>query len=177
MAITPEALRDYQAKLSQLSFDCTNQRKVCPYRNQFIDFDKLKEIRNSSKLPLSPDMLFIAKEQKEIWFVEFKSSTKENLERGREKYKIKRKILDGLILFYEIFQNYYDFQKYYFVVYNREESYEDQVLVEVSERDIAFDLEELQGKFLDGVITDSCESFINHWRDRFQINFERDFSE
>ena len=169
MAITQEELNRYQKKLSELSFDTDNSKIVCNYSNRFIDFDDLKKIRKTNKLPLSPDMVFINEECQEIWFVEFKSSTKENLQ--NKKFRIKRKILDGLIIFYEIFQNYYKFKKYYFVVYNTEKSYEEQVLSDFSEKNIEFDLEEIEGKFLEKVFTDSCDSFIEKWSERFNIEF------
>ena len=167
MAISQQELVEYQKKLSQLSFDTDNSKIVCNYSNEFIDFDELKKIRRTHKLPQSPDMLFINEEKKEIWFVEFKSSSKQSI----NKFKIKRKILDGLIMFYEIFQNYYKFKKYYFVVYNTEESYEDKVLSGFSEKNIEFDLEEVEGKFLDKVFTDSSENFIKKWNEKFDIEF------
>ncbi len=169
MAITQQELDKYLKKLSELSFDTKNSKIVCNYSNKFIDFDELKKIRKTHKLPLSPDMIFIHKESKEIWFVEFKSSTRANLQ--NKKFRIKRKILDGLIIFYEIFQDYYEFKKYYFVVYNTEESYEDKVLSGFSEKNIEFDLEEIEGKFLDKVFTDSSKNFIEKWNERFDIEF------
>ena len=169
MAITQKELDKFFKKLSELSLDTKNSNIVCNYSNKFIDFDELKKIRKTDKLPLSPDMIFIHHESKEIWFVEFKSSTRENLQ--NKKFRIKRKILDGLIIFYEIFQDYYEFKKYYFVVYNTEESYEDKVLNGFSEKDIEFDLEEIEGKFLEQVFTDSSKSFIKKWKERFNIEF------
>jgi len=177
MAITQKELIKYQKKLSVLSFDSKNSKIVCNYSNKFIDFDELKKVRRTDKLPLSPDMLFIHHESSEIWFVEFKSSTRENLNKNNQKFKIKRKILDGLIIFYEIFQNYYEFKKYYFVIYDRQESYEDQILNGLSEKNIEFDLEEIEGKILDKVFTDSCESFIKKWNERFNIKFIKEENE
>ena len=173
MAISQQELVEYQKKLSQLSFDDKNNKIVCNYSNKFIDFDELKKIRKTHKLPLSPDMLFINEEIKEIWFVEFKSSSKQSI----NKFKIKRKILDGLIIFYEIFQNYYKFKKYYFVVYDTKETYEEQVLSGFSQKGIEFDLEEIEGKFLDKVFTDSSENFIRKWSNRFNIEFIKDKNE
>ncbi len=48
------------------------------------------------------------------------------------------------------------------------------VLNAFSEKNIEFDLEELEGKFLDKVFTDSCESFIRKWDERFSINFTKE---
>jgi len=172
MAITQQKLNKYYKKLSELSFDTDNSEIVCNYSNKFIDFDELKKIRGTHSLPQSPDMIFVNEEKKEIWFVEFKSSTKDNLQ--NKKFKIKRKILDGLIIFYEIFQNYYEFKKYYFVVYNTEESYEEKVLNGFAQKEIEFDLEEIENKFLDKVFTDSSESFIEKWTDRFNIEFTKE---
>ena len=69
MAITQEKLNSYYKKLSELSFDTDNSKIVCNYSNKFIDFDELKKIRKTHSLPQSPDMIFINKEKKEIWFV------------------------------------------------------------------------------------------------------------
>jgi hypothetical protein len=169
MAIAQQELNKYLKKLSELSLDTKNSKIVCNYSNKFLDFDKLKKVRKTHKLPLSPDMLFIHHESQEVWFVEFKSSTRENLK--HKKFEIKRKILDGLIIFYEIFQKYYEFKKYYFVVYDTQESYEDKVLNGFSEKGIEFDLEEIEGKFLDKVFTNSSENFIEKWQERFGIEF------
>ncbi len=169
MAITQIELNMYQKKLSELSLDSENNQIVCNYSNEFIDFDELKKIRKTRKLPLSPDLLYIDEDSQEIWFVEFKSSTKKNLENKR--FEIKRKILDGLIVFYEIFQNYYKYKKYYFVVYDTEESYNEMVVNALSEKNIEFGLEEIEGKFLDKVFTDNCEKFITEWEKRFNIKF------
>jgi len=172
MAISEEQLNKYKKRLSKLSFDTYNSKIVCSYSNEFIDLDELKKIRRTKKLPLSPDMIYIDDDKQEVWFVEFKSSTRDNLQNKR--FEIKRKILDGLIIFYEIFQNYYEFKKYYFVVYNIEESYEDKVLSGISEKSIEFGLEEIEGKFLNKVFTDSCESFIDKFSERFKINFKKE---
>ena len=87
MAITQKELDKFFKKLSELSLDTKNSNIVCNYSNKFIDFDELKKIRKTDKLPLSPDMIFIHHESKEIWFVEFKSSTRENLQ--NKKFRIR----------------------------------------------------------------------------------------
>ena len=111
-------------------------------------------------------MLFIHAKKKEVWFVEFKSSAKTSLE-GKKKYELKRKALDGLIIFYEVFKGFYDFKKYYFVVYDKSQSYEEEVVNALSDKDVEFGLEELEGKFYEKVFTDSCETFVSEWNRRF----------
>ncbi len=164
-------IEKYFDSLELLSFDDSNKTVVCKYKNKFINFDDLKKERRSKKLPLSPDMLYIDDAIKEVWFVEFKSSTKENLE--NKKYLLKRKLLDGLIIFYEIFQNYYEYKKYYFVVYNEFDNKEDELLEILSNKNIDFGLEELEGKIVDGVFTDNCKTFVKIWQDRFKIDFTK----
>jgi len=162
---------NYIEKLKNISKDDDNNKIICNCENSFINFDKLKNKKKYKNPPSSPDMLFISISKKEIWFIEFKSSSKINLE--NKKHKIKRKILDGLIVFYEIYRNYFDFKKYYFVVYNKYSSYEDEVIEELSEnRTIEFELEELKGKFLEDVFTENCEEFKNIFSQKFNIEFE-----
>ena len=167
-------------QLRELSFDNANRIIVCDYKNEFIDFDTSKGALQREQTPNTPDMLYIDDEKKEIWFVEFKSSSKNSLD--REKFKLKRKILSGLILFYELFCQdsckYKDYDKYYFVVYNKpqEMSYEDELLSifdENSYRSIEFDLEELKPKFLKEVFTENCNALRELFLRRFGINFER----
>jgi len=137
-------LERYFKPLKEISFDNKNKIIVCNCENRFIDFDKLKKVRPSKKEPSSPDMLFINKDKREIWFVEFKSSSYESLR--KERFKLKRKILDGLIVFYEIFKDFYEYKKFYLVVYNKPNNYdsEDELVDFLSEeRVIEFDLEEL----------------------------------
>ena len=159
-------LNDYRRPLHTLSEDTDNHEIVCNRRNRFVDFDRLKKVRKTKKLPYSPDMLFIHAKKKEVWFVEFKSSAKTSLE-GKKKYELKRKALDGLIIFYEVFKGFYDFKKYYFVVYDKSQSYEEEVVNALSEKDVEFGLEELEGKFYEKVFTDSCETFVSEWNRRF----------
>jgi len=78
--------------LSLLSFDKTNNIIVCDYDNEFIDLDDTKGILNKSQSPNSPDMLYISESNKEIWFVEFKSSNKQRLDSWKEKIKLRKKI-------------------------------------------------------------------------------------
>jgi hypothetical protein len=72
--------------LSKLSFDDTNNKIVCNYQNEFIDLDTTKGILKKQQTPKTPDMLYINDEQKELWFVEFKSSTRD-IEFGLEDLK------------------------------------------------------------------------------------------
>ena len=169
MEISKVDITKYIKSLKDISFDDKNSITVCNYSNKFIDFDELKKIKSYKKLPLSSDMIYINDNFKEIWFVEFKSSKKESLYKSR--FKLKRKLLDSLIIFYEIFQSYYDYKKFFFLIYNREESYEDILLNDLSNKDIEFGLEEFEGMFIEKVFTDSCENFIKYWSDRFNIKF------
>ncbi len=169
-AIAWVTLEKYLKPLHELSLDDTRNIKVCDKENQFLDFDGVKETcvrEGMENLPKSPDMLFICNHEKEIWFVEFKSSSFKSL--NRKKINLERKILNGLISFYEIFQKYYDFKKYYFVVYPKERSFEDQLLFDLSEteRNVEFGLEKLKGKLLHDVFTDHCEAFRKHFLYRF----------
>ncbi len=166
-------LDEFKKTLKELSFDIKNNKYICNCKNIFIDFDRLKKVRKTPKEPYSPDMLFIDDESKEIWFVEFKSSTLESLR--KERFKIKRKILDGLIIFYEIFKSYFEYKKFYFVVYNKPSNFdsEDELVDLLSEeKTIEFDLEELKGKFLEDVFTENCETFKQIFSDKFNIEFD-----
>jgi len=169
-----------QKKLKELSFDKTNSIVVCDYNNKFIDLDETKGILRRSNLPNSPDMLYINDNLKEIWFVEFKSSNKKNLDSKREKIKLKKKIFAGLFLIYEIFCEdnckYKDYKKFYFVVYNKQEylSYEDELLDNFDEnslRDIEFGLEDIKPQFVEDVFTENCDSLKELFSKRFKITF------
>jgi hypothetical protein len=101
-------------KLSKLS-DGENGI-VCNYKNKFINFDILKGELNYKQSPATPDMLYINKRKKEIWFVEFKSNKKENLK--KLKFDIRKKLLEGIIVFYEIFKDRFcEYKKNYLVVH------------------------------------------------------------
>ena len=154
-------------KLKNISKDKENNIIVCNCENYFIDFDKFKKIKKYRKPPSSPDMLFIYREKKEIWFIEFKSSNEENIR--KKQIQIKRKILEGLIIFYEILKNYFDFKKYYFIVYNKHSSFNEEVIDNIVNKPIEFSLEELKGKFLEDVITGNCETFIKFFKEKFKI--------
>ncbi len=161
----------YIKKLKEISKDEDNNIIVCNCENFFLNFDELKNVKKYKQYPSSPDMLFINNDKKEIWFIEFKSSGFRNLK--KERFKIKRKILDGLIVFYEIYQNYFDYKKFYFVVYNKANSYENEVVNSIGEeKTIEFGLEELIRKFLEDVFTENCEVFKEKFKERFGIKFE-----
>ena len=167
-------------KLKELSFDKTNKIIVCDYNNIFIDLDETKGILKRANLPNSPDMLYINDDLKEIWFVEFKSSKKENLDALKEKIKLKKKIFAGLFLIYEIFCDksckYKEYQKFYFVVYNKKSysSYEDELLDSFEEnslRDIEFALEDIKPQFVEDIFTENCDSLKELFDKRFKITF------
>ncbi len=161
----------YINQLKNLSKDITNNRIVCSCENFFIDFDKQKKERKTSKEPSSPDMLLISDYRKEILFVEFKSSNYESLE--GKKYELWQKVLEGLIIFYEIFQGYFNYKKLFFLVYKKEISHEDFVVESIGEnRPIEFGLEEFKGKFLEDVFTEDCETFKEFLKSRYSIELE-----
>jgi len=166
--------------LSTLSYDNANKIIVCNYSNKFIDLDNTKGLLKRANIANTPDMLYINDNIKEIWFVEFKSSSKSNLDKLKEKIKLKKKIFAGLFLLYEIFCEksceYKDYKKFYFVVYNKEEqiSYEDELLNlfdEDSERSIEFGLEDLKPQFLEDIFTNSCQVLKELFDKRFGIKF------
>jgi hypothetical protein len=167
--------------LSKLSFDDTNNKIVCNYQNEFIDLDTTKGILKKQQTPKTPDMLYINDEQKELWFVEFKSSTKDNLNDWKSKVNLRKKIFAGLFITYEIFCqkacDYKEYKKFYFVVFNKEDnnSYEDEVLDifdENSTRDIEFGLEDLKPQFIEDIFTDNCNNFKQLFEKRFDMKFE-----
>ena len=166
--------------LSTLSYDNANKIIVCNYSNEFIDLDNTKGVLERANIANTPDMLYINDNKKEIWFVEFKSSSKRNLDKLKEKIKLKKKIFAGLFLLYEMFCEksceYKDYKKFYFVVYNKEEhiSYEDELLSvfdEDSEHSIEFGLEDLKPQFLEDTFTNSCQILKKLFDKRFGIKF------
>jgi len=165
--------------LSQISFDKSNTRPVCFFKNKFLSLDDAKGLlQRSNPLP-SVDMIFISKEKEEIWFVEFKSSSQQNLNSKSEKIKLKRKIFGSLILLNELCCEkaceIIKYEKYYFVVYNKEFiSYENEVIEyfeETSDRSIEFTLEDLKPSFIKDVLTENCEQFTRLFSKRFNIDF------
>jgi len=172
--------------LSQLSYDKTNHIIVCDYDNEFIDLDDTKGILRRVQIANTPDMLYIDEDKKEIWFVEFKSSSKGNLEEWQEKVKLRKKIFAGLFLSYEIFCekacDYKDYDKFYFIVYNKErfESSEDELLEmfdESSSRSIEFNLEDLKPQFVKDIFTEDCEDLKKLFYQRFNIEFRKENNE
>jgi len=166
--------------LSLLSFDKTNNIIVCDYDNEFIDLDDTKGILNKSQSPNSPDMLYISESNKEIWFVEFKSSNKQRLDSWKEKIKLRKKIFSGLFLVYEIFCekscDYKKYDKFYFIVYDKEEnkSFEDEFLAlgeELTQRSIEFGLEDLKPQFIKDIFTENCNELKRLFKYRFNIEF------
>jgi len=166
--------------LSLLSFDKTNDIVVCDYDNEFIDLDDTKGILNKIQSPNSPDMLYINEFKKEIWFIEFKSSNKKRLNSWKEKVKLRKKIFSGLFLVYEIFCekscDYKKYDKFYFIVYNKEEkeSFEDEFLAlgeELTQRSIEFGLEDLKPQFVKDIFTEDCAELKRLFKKRFNIEF------
>jgi len=166
--------------LSLLSFDKSNKIIVCDYNNEFIDLDDTKGILNRPQSPNSPDMLYINDENKEIWFIEFKSSNQKSLEAWKEKVKLRKKIFAGLFLIYEIFCDksceYKDYDKFYFIVYNKEkiDSFEDEFLAlgnELTQRSIEFGLEDLKPQFIKDIFTEDCNKLKRLFKHRFNIEF------
>ena len=169
--------------LSILSFDKTNQIIVCDYDNKFIDLDDTKGVLNRPQTPNSPDMLYIDDNKKEIWFVEFKSSSRRNLDKFKEKIKLKKKIFSGLFLIYEIFCEksceYKNYDKFYFIVFRDEKkSYEDELIDNLAlninsnrKRDILFGLEDLKPQFLKDIFTENCDKLKQLFQKRFNIEF------
>ncbi len=166
--------------LSQLSYDKKNNIIVCNYINTFIDLDDTKGILKKSQSPNSPDMLYIDKNKKEIWFVEFKSSNHKSLNSWKEKSKLRKKIFSGLFLIYEIFCKesclYKEYDKFYFIAYNKEkiESSEDELLdmfEDFSSRSIEFGLEDLKPQFVKDIFTEDCDELKKLFQKRFNIEF------
>jgi len=169
--------------LSKLSFDNKNSIIVCDYDNVFIDLDSTKGLLKRPQLPNSPDILYIDDNQKEIWFIEFKSSNQKSLESKKEKIKLRKKIFAGLFLIYEIFCekscNYMNYNKFYFIVYakQKQESFEDEVLdafSEDSKREIEFGLGDLKPQFLKDIFTEDCEELKKLFDKRFDIQFTKE---
>ena len=170
-----------EAPLSKLSLDKTNGRVVCNYKNRFIDLDETKGRLQRTYSPKSPDMLYIDDEKKEIWFVEFKSSNERNLNTLDIKIKLKQKIFAGLFLIYELACEesckYRDYKKFYFIVYNKQESnsFEDELLDafdEESQRSIEFSLGDLKKYgFVNNIFTENCDSLKILFKNRFGIEF------
>ena len=170
-----------EAPLSKLSLDKTNNFAVCNYKNKFIDLDETKGLLRRASSPKSPDMLYIDDSKKEIWFVEFKSSTERNLKDIDTKIKLKQKIFAGLFLIYELACEksceYRDYKKFYFLVYDKpnSSSFEDELLNifnEDSQRSIEFGLEDLKKNgFVNNIFTESCNSLKILFEKRFGIEF------
>jgi len=158
-------------KLSKLSRG--KYGTVCNYKNKFINFDELKGILHYPQSPKTPDMLYICKDRKEIWFVEFKSNKKDNLK--SLKFEVKRKILDGIIVFYELFKDRFcEFNKNYIVVYRDFDNPELEVLSYFSEELIeSYDLKELENKFLKTTNVLNCVEFKELFLARFGVAFKK----
>jgi len=162
-------LKEFLEPIYKLSFDKDNKFSLCNFKNAFLDFEKI--IKLNKELSKAVDMLFIDEIKKEIWFVEFKNRNKDSV----DKFDIKRKILDSLISFYELFDKTLccEYVKKYFVVYKCEdEDVHQELFNEFQDREIYFDLKEIKNKFLEEVITDCCKSFLNEFSKRFNIKWE-----
>jgi len=146
---------------------------VCNYKNKFINFDELKGVLRYPKPPMTPDMLYINKSKKEIWFVEFKSNKKDNLK--SLKFEVKRKILYGIIVFYELFKDKFcNFSKNYIVVYKNFNDPELEILNYFGgELAKHYDLKELENKFLKSTGVLNCMEFQSLFLNRFGIKFRK----
>jgi len=156
---------------------------VCDYDDEFIDFDNSKGSLRRSSVPKSPDMLYLNDIKKEAWFIEFKSSNHKTLDSWKEKSKLRKKVFAGLFLLYEIACdktcNYREYDKFYFVVYNKERpaSFEEEVLEnfsELSQRAIEFGLDDLKPQFVKDVFTEDCQSLKELFKHRFNIKFVKE---
>ena len=159
-------------KIEQLSkLSKGDQGIVCNYRNRFINMDELKKALKYKNPPKTPDMLYINRKKNEIWFIEFKSNKFDNLK--PLKYDIKRKILDGIIVFYELFKDRFcSFSKNYIVVHKDFEDNEIEVMDNIINLSEYYDLKELEGKFLKYSNVLSCNEFKNLFINRFGITFK-----
>jgi hypothetical protein len=155
---------------------------VCNYSNEFIDFDESKGKLGKKFSPMSPDMLYINDEIKQIWFVEFKARSKKSLDNVKDKKELKQKLFGGLFMLYELFcdkcKQYKNYEKYYFVVYNKESSssFENEVLDNFdsnSERTIEFSLDELKPTFVKDVFTENCMEFKRLFEQKFGFEFRK----
>jgi len=161
-------LKVYEQSISKLSYDKKNQISLCKYENRFLDFEELVKLKESNDLPKAVDMLYINKDRKEVWFIEFKNRNKENV----DKYDIKRKILDSLISFYELFDKEFccKYSKKYFVVYKcGEDDIHKELFSEFEDREIYFDLKEIKNKFLEKVVTECCDYFLEFFKENYNI--------
>jgi len=96
---------------------------VCPrqFTKKFINFDQLKGVLGYEETPKSPDMLYIDKKREIVWFVEFKSNNLKKLKSKELKFEVRRKVLEGLLLFYELFgERFCRFKKVFILVYKDE---------------------------------------------------------
>jgi len=160
----------YLQPISRLSYDKKNKIPLCQYKNEFYAFEEIVKLKHSKELPNAVDMLYINDEKKEVWFVEFKNRKKDNI----DKFDIKRKILDSLISFYELFDEILccKYKKKYFVVYKCEnDDIHLKLFNEFEDREIYFDLKEIENKFLEEVITDCCNNFLKEFEKRFNIEW------
>ena len=146
---------------------------VCNYKNKFINFDELKGILKYDKSPKTPDMLYIHRKKREIWFVEFKSNKKENLK--SLKFEIKRKILDGIIVFHELFKDRFcKFSKNYIVVYKNFNNSELEIMDYFGNELVEYyDLKELEKKFLRHTNVMNCREFQSLFSSKFGIEFRK----
>ena len=158
-------------KLSKLSEG--KNEIVCNFKNRFINFDRLKGVIPYPKPPMTPDMLYINRKKSEVVFVEFKSNEEKNLKTNEIKFQIKRKILDGIIVFYEIFkEKFCNFQKIYILVYRNFKNPEMEVMNYFSnELYEYYNLEELEKKFLKASYVMNCDELRNFFKTRFGISF------
>lgn len=156
---------------------------VCDYDDEFIDFDNSKGLLRRSSVPKSPDMLYLNDIKKEAWFIEFKSSNHNTLDSWKEKSKLRKKVFAGLFLLYELACDktcdYKDYDKFYFVVYNKERPvcFEEEVLEnfsELSQRAIEFGLDDLKPQFVKDVFTEDCQSLKELFEHRFNIQFVKE---
>jgi len=162
-------LNDYKKSIAKLSFD-KRGIALCEYENEFLDFESIVKLKKSDDLPNAVDMLIINDSKKEVWFIEFKNQERERI----KKYDIKRKILDSLISFYELFDRKYccEYAKKYFAVYKCEKDIHNDLFSEFEDREIYFDLKEIKNKFLEEVITDCCLNFLEYFKINYGINWK-----
>jgi hypothetical protein len=170
-----EDINKFKTKLKTISKDTENNIIVCDCNNEFINFDKLVKSKQRLKYTLkSPDMLIISNDKKEIWFVEFKSNPKKYLGEKVSKAKIEiiLKFLEGLISFYEIFQNFYEYKKVFIVVFHYRNQREKLIrhIQNLSFKEVF--KYELEGKIADEVYIKDCDKLKKLLKIRLEINLD-----
>lgn len=172
-SLTPVDIKsNYSTTLSAVSRDSTKNVSLINSGLPAINFDSVvRRYRNlirCANTPASSDALILVDKTSEVFFIEFKNSTSQQLEDERCKYSLCNKIRDSVIIFCDLFDktpSYLRAHCTYILVFSPDSSREKLIKHIADKSAKRFDFFGLKNMFekycFKNVLTVTAEQFIN----------------